>query len=102
MTPILDWTEKEFNRFFNKVDVRQKGYCWEWQAAKNSEGYGRFKYRGKNIRAHRLSYTIFKGMIPEGKQINHICDNPSCVSPDHLYAGTASDNLRDMYKRNRR
>lgn len=78
--------------------------CWEWQGSRDARGYGRLNLcDGTNslIKAHRASYEFHVGPIPHGLVICHRCDNPPCVNPAHLYAGTMKDNTRDMYERGR-
>lgn len=75
--------------------------CCLWTGAKYSNGYGRFKWRGKYKSAHRTSYEIAKGPIPAGMLVCHTCDTPACIAPHHLYAGTHQDNMNDMVVRNR-
>jgi hypothetical protein len=87
------------DRFWANVD--KSGDCWEWQASVNLDGYGRFCLKGKRIRAHRLSWVLANGEIPEGMCVLHKCDNPPCVSPDHLFLGTRADNVRDMVQKGR-
>ncbi len=86
-------------RFWSKVDKSDD--CWNWTAGKAHNGYGLFKVRSKTIRAHRFSWELANGKIPKGLQINHKCDNPACVNPDHLYAGTQKQNRQDAVKRGR-
>jgi hypothetical protein len=86
-------------RFWAKV--RKGDGCWEWNAAKRL-GYGKFAYEGKVIDAHRLSWLLHFGPIPEGMLICHRCDNPPCVRPDHLFLGTRADNTHDMDAKGRR
>lgn len=88
-------------RFFEKVIIN-KGECWGWKGGLAHFGYGLMKVRGKNDRAHRISWRIHKGEIPKGKLVLHKCDNPICSNPEHLYLGTQSDNVKDIYNRNRR
>lgn len=94
------------NRLLAKVSVAQNG-CWEWTGGKNRQGYGQIgigsrKSGGrKTARAHRVSYSEFIGEIPDGHDVCHSCDNPSCINPEHLFIGTESDNMRDMYSKNR-
>ena len=78
----------------------------EWQGSKRC-GYGRTIIGSrkdgsrKSISAHRLSYQIYVGEIPEGYEICHKCDNPSCINPDHLFAGTRQDNIDDRERKHR-
>lgn len=93
-------------RFWSKVD-KTAGYgpngdCWVWTAHKDAFGYGSFNRRGYSGRtAHRASYELNTGPIPEGMVIRHKCDNPSCVRPDHLDIGTHQDNSDDQVSRGR-
>lgn len=93
--------QTEAESFWVKVD--KSGYCWLWTAAKNvCTHHGLFKFRGKvTVQAHRWAYVDAYGDIPDGFQINHHCNNPGCVRPEHLYAGTQADNMRDMLRAGR-
>lgn len=80
--------------------------CWIWQRGKDSNGYGLYgcsKFTGNYnpIRAHVVSWIAFRGMIPNGLEVCHACDNPSCCNPSHLWLGTHADNLRDAMKKGR-
>jgi hypothetical protein len=85
--------------FWSRVD--RTGSCWLWLALKDKDGYGRIRWAGKWVRAHRLVYTLVVGDIPPGAMILHSCDNPSCVRPEHLRVGDASANMRDAVDRGR-
>ena len=81
--------------------VVSNGLCWEWQGAKNESGYGLVWVNGKLVRAHRVSYVMAYGSIATDKVACHTCDNPSCVNPMHIYAGTVKDNVADCVARGR-
>lgn len=91
-------------RFWKKV---KKGPdCWEWTGTKNTTlGHGVMREgpRGasKQLFAHRVSWELHNGPIPDGMWVLHRCDNPPCVRPDHLYVGTPADNVRDREARGR-
>lgn len=91
-------------RFWSKVD--KAGDCWLWTASKRHKGYGAFVWADKNGRvvqgrAHRFAWIVTNGDIPDGLCALHVCDNPACVRPDHLFLGTKGDNNRDMIKKGR-
>lgn len=90
-----------YRRFCNAFRLASTADCWEWTGRGNGKGYGLFSARGRQLQAHRLSYTLFVGDIPAGMHILHSCDNPLCVNPKHLRAGTHADNMKDMRARSR-
>lgn len=82
------------------IPVTESG-CWLWTGAKARGDYGVINKDNKLVRAHRVSYMLFKGKIPDGLMVLHKCDIPDCVNPEHLFLGTAMDNTHDMIKKGR-
>lgn len=87
-------------RFWAKVEKGDG--CWEWNAARNRGGYGQLQIGRRPYVAHRVSWTIANGPIPDGLIVRHTCDNPPCVRPDHLETGTLKDNAQDTVLRGRK
>jgi hypothetical protein len=78
-------------RFWDQV-TRSDG-CWEWRGGRHTAGYGVLRWQGKTGYAHRISYEMTVGPIPEGLQIDHLCRNRLCVNPSHLEAVTRRVNI---------
>lgn len=88
-------------RFENKIAYEPNTGCWLWTGSLSYKGYGRFNVDGINNSAHRVSYQLFKGSIPDGLHIIHSCDVRCCVNPDHLSVGTNYDNVQDRVSKGR-
>jgi hypothetical protein len=97
--------ERTRERFWAKV--RRTNGCWLWMGSLTGQlDHGQFhiaRIAGRLYHeyAHRVSWILHHGPIPTGMQVNHHCDVPQCVRPDHLYLGTQGDNVRDGYRRQR-
>lgn len=76
---------------------REATGCWEWTGYRVAQGYGRFSTgAGKCYWAHRYSWEVYFGEIPEGRIVRHRCNNKACVNPGHLVLGTHEENMRDV------
>jgi hypothetical protein len=89
-----------------KERVKRVGDCWIWTGAKNHNGYGSIMFYSSphnysSRLAHRMSYQVFVGDIPDGMVVSHTCDNRACVNPDHLRVSTQVDNIKDMIYKGR-
>jgi len=88
-------------KFWANVGILSENDCWEWKLGKVPDGYGYVKYQRKSLLAHRLSYILTYGEVPEGQLVCYHCDNPPCCNPAHLFLGTDLDNSRDKYSKGR-
>jgi hypothetical protein len=86
-------------RFWKSVN--KDGYCWLWTRKPDAYGYGVFSVNGRHTRAHRFSWELHHGPVPDGLWVLHKCDTPACVRPDHLFIGTQMDNVTDMIAKGR-
>ena len=88
-------------RFHKKYIPEPMSGCWLWEGSANEDGYGYISKKNIIVYAHRVSWELHRGPIPEGLCVLHTCDTPACVNPDHLWLGTHTDNVRDSVKKGR-
>jgi len=88
-------------RLANGLNEADEANCWEWQRTCNDDGYGQLRVAGRMVYAHRLAFELGVGPVPSGMKVLHRCDNPACINPKHLFAGTQSDNMRDCFLKGR-
>lgn len=84
-----------FESFWARIDTTQRG-CWNWPGAMKVVGYGKVRWHGAEVYAHRKAWELINGAIPAGLYVLHRCDNPRCIRPAHLFLGTHLDNMKDM------
>jgi len=100
--------DREIEDFWDRVAVDPDG-CWMWTGVSLPAGYGFFTrytrdgsaWRKTTVYAHRFSYQLHHGEIPEGMLVMHTCDSPGCVNPGHLRLGTPQENVDDMADKRR-
>ena len=95
----------ELERFNSKFTPSSDDQCWEWEAGKNSDGYGQFEnvLDPKNKTAHRYALFVTVGPPPQAfSDARHLCNNPPCVNPAHPVWGTRKDNMDDQASAGRR
>ena len=93
-----------WDRFHDKVMPEPNTGCWLWIGAVKEYGYGVIGLGRREqgvAKAHRVSWELHRGPIPEGANVLHHCDQPSCVNPNHLFCGTLSDNMKDCVRKGR-
>jgi hypothetical protein len=88
-------------RFWSKVAVAGPDECWDWIGSLEPHGYGQILDHRRLVKAHRVSWEIHNGPVPDRLCVCHHCDNRRCVNPAHLYVGTRKDNNRDRGARKR-
>lgn len=86
-------------KFWEHKHITPSG-CWEWLGCRNIKGYGQQTVNGKPKSVHRIAWEARYGST-NGLWVLHKCDNPACYNPDHLFLGTAQDNVKDMWAKGR-
>jgi transcriptional regulator with XRE-family HTH domain len=95
---IADFDAGDIARF--SANIVADGDCWVW-GSPAADDYAQFSYKGKQVRAHRFAYVLWKGELPPAAVVSHSCDRRNCVNPDHLRATGQRTNMVDAYRKGR-
>jgi hypothetical protein len=101
---MATWQELQqdaFDHFLSGSIAEDENGCWLWQGELDKDGYGLFLHKDKRFWMHRVSFQLMKGPIPPRHHVCHSCDVRDCVNPDHLWTGTATENMRDCIAKGR-
>jgi hypothetical protein len=90
---LVKLSAKDVRRFMSKIEIGAGQSCWEWLAC-TSGGYGSFNIGYRHHLAHRVAYELFRGPIPPGMTIDHLCRNRACANPEHFEVVTRGENAR--------
>ena len=93
--------QKELEYQYKECPYPELGPCHACVSHSGANGYPYFTRGGKKQRVARYIFDKYRGKIPKGLSVLHLCDNPGCINPAHLYTGTQQDNINDMIKRGR-
>jgi len=97
----LQETIDVFHKSYVLIQRNGDGPCWEWQLHRVQDGYGKIRFNGKDIGAHRFSWILHFGPVEHGLLVCHHCDNPPCCNPAHLFLGTDKSNSQDALSNGR-
>ena len=81
--------------------IEERDSCWIWTGAQHGNGYGEVWCNNRRQYVHRVAFETFIRPLAPGEVVCHHCDTPLCIKPDHLFAGTQADNMRDMHHKGR-
>lgn len=93
--------QTEYQRFHGNYEIITETGCWIWLLSPTFYGYGVFCINNIRHRAHRYSWFMHYGEIPNGMMVCHSCDIPACVNPSHLFLGSQRENILDMISKGR-
>lgn len=94
-------SDDEFKVWFFGSAKKTPSGCWLWTKGTGQMGYGKVSFLGETEYTHRVAWILTHEDIPDSQQVNHHCDTPRCINPEHLYLGTQAENSADMVRRHR-